>query len=132
MDGGYVANNPTLLALIDATVARGVSRGDIRILSVGTGSYPEKYPGNVLFQALPRINSVDLIQMQFDANSNVISRIFELTSKDIARVRVNEAFNRPDLGTSLFESDPKKLETIRGLGRASFGRFELEISNLLV
>jgi patatin-like phospholipase/acyl hydrolase len=41
MDGGYVANNPTLFALADAHHALKKSLSEIAVLSVGVGSYNE-------------------------------------------------------------------------------------------
>jgi len=41
IDGGYCANNPTLYAIADAVAALKKSRSDIRVVSVGVGSYPE-------------------------------------------------------------------------------------------
>lgn len=39
-DGGYCANNPTLYALSDATESLGVSRTNVRVVSIGVGEYP--------------------------------------------------------------------------------------------
>ena len=41
MDGGFVANNPTLFAIADAVESLGATRTSIRILSVGVGHYSE-------------------------------------------------------------------------------------------
>jgi predicted acylesterase/phospholipase RssA len=39
-DGGFVANNPTLYAILDATESLGYSRKDVRVISIGVGEYP--------------------------------------------------------------------------------------------
>ncbi len=39
-DGGFVANNPTLYAIADATGSLGYARENIRVVSVGVGEYP--------------------------------------------------------------------------------------------
>lgn len=36
-DGGFVANNPTLYAIVDATESLGVARKDVRVVSIGVG-----------------------------------------------------------------------------------------------
>jgi patatin-like phospholipase/acyl hydrolase len=36
-DGGFVANNPTLYAIADATESLGVARKDVRVVSIGVG-----------------------------------------------------------------------------------------------
>ncbi|MCA1382715.1 patatin-like phospholipase family protein [Bradyrhizobium sp. BRP23] len=39
-DGGFVANNPTLYAIVDATESLGHSRQNVRVVSIGVGEYP--------------------------------------------------------------------------------------------
>ena len=39
-DGGFVANNPTLYAIVDATESLGSAREDVRVVSIGVGEYP--------------------------------------------------------------------------------------------
>lgn len=39
-DGGYVANNPALYAIADATELLGFARVDVRVVSIGVGEYP--------------------------------------------------------------------------------------------
>lgn len=40
-DGGYCANNPSLYAIADAIAAFNIAPHDIRLLSVGVGTYPQ-------------------------------------------------------------------------------------------
>src|SRR5665647_2521243 len=40
-DGGFCANNPTLYAIADATLALKNSHGKLRVISLGVGSYPQ-------------------------------------------------------------------------------------------
>src|SRR5690606_9888008 len=44
IDGGYCANNPTLFAVADATVALKKEHKDIRVVNVGVGIYPDPKP----------------------------------------------------------------------------------------
>ena len=39
-DGGFVANNPTLYAIMDATESLGFAREHVRMVSIGVGEYP--------------------------------------------------------------------------------------------
>jgi patatin-like phospholipase/acyl hydrolase len=39
-DGGFVANNPTLYAIADATESLGHARENVRVVSLGVGEYP--------------------------------------------------------------------------------------------
>jgi uncharacterized protein len=36
-DGGFVANNPALYAIVDATESHGYARKDVRVVSIGVG-----------------------------------------------------------------------------------------------
>lgn len=45
IDGGFCANNPTLYAIADATVALGIPPENVRVVSLGCGNYPPK-PAN--------------------------------------------------------------------------------------
>jgi|SRR5882724_122229 len=40
-DGGFVANNPALFAIVDATESLGFPRTDVRVVSIGVGEYPK-------------------------------------------------------------------------------------------
>ncbi|MGY3591464.1 patatin-like phospholipase/acyl hydrolase [Bradyrhizobium sp. USDA 4341] len=42
-DGGFVANNPTLYAIVDATESLGFSRADVRVVSIGVGEYGDMW-----------------------------------------------------------------------------------------
>jgi patatin-like phospholipase/acyl hydrolase len=41
-DGGYCANNPTLYAIADASVALNIPHDRIRVVSIGVGEYPAR------------------------------------------------------------------------------------------
>ena len=47
--------------------------------------------------------------------------------KDIACIRINEAFPSEEYETDLLESDPKKLLKLHTLGRESFAKQEAEL-----
>lgn len=131
VDGGFVANNPSLYALIDATQSLNIPTDKIRFLSVGTGTYPEKFPLNSLLSAAHLKPALKMISMQFAASANSTEIVFNLLSKGIAKVRVNDTFAEPELSTSLFEHRTAVLERLLAKGRYSFGKHEQEIIALL-
>ena len=42
-DGGFVANNPALYAIVDATESLGLARKDVRVVSIGVGEYQQTW-----------------------------------------------------------------------------------------
>ncbi|MBI4547534.1 MAG: patatin-like phospholipase family protein [Ignavibacteriae bacterium] len=122
IDGGVFANNPTLLAIIEAQKAFGKSLNEIQILSLGTGS--RKYTdanerkrwGLLYWMNLKRKRLIDLfMQSQSQHTNNLIS----LLQRGIDKVEQNN-FNyvridielTDDLDLSLDEIDPSKLRKL--------------------
>lgn len=132
VDGGFVANNPALYALIDARKALQLNDAGIRLLSVGTGMYPEKYPIYSYLNGATLRPALKMISMQFSANSNSVDTVFRLLAGGVPYVRVNDTFAEPKLTTSLFEHRKHVLERLLGKGRDSFAHQEAAIKNVLV
>jgi predicted acylesterase/phospholipase RssA len=129
MDGGFVANNPTLFAIADAVNAFNIPRDKIKVLSIGVGEYKEPKPSpfhRVLFRLWPFY----MIKKMLGANTNTIETLRVTLFKDIACVRVNEAFPSEQYETDLLESDPKKLLKLHTLGRESFAKHEKDMRTL--
>jgi len=131
IDGGFVANDPSLFAFIDLVHAARIGENRVRILSVGTGAFPERVPLRAKWQLFRYAGGADLMQRQFDIGSSVIQKVAQLTIPPAGRLRVHHEFREPEYATSMFEADPRKLETLRGLGRRSFGKQEAEINSFM-
>jgi predicted patatin/cPLA2 family phospholipase len=130
-DGGYVANNPALYALADATGPLGYAPTDCRVLSIGCGQYPEPKKGFIARQ----INSfmlVQLLQKTLGVNTASMDQLQQLLFADVPTVRVSDTFDKPEMATDMFEHDLKKLNLLRQQGEQSFGRREREIQALLL
>ena len=125
LDGGFVANNPALFAIADATGPLGVAREDIRILSVGTGSYPEtrKWTRRIIAGIRPLRTYMTLSR----TSSNTVDTLRELFFPDVRTLRVNDSFAERACETDFMEHDPRKLRMIFQLGRKSFGRAEGQV-----
>jgi patatin-like phospholipase/acyl hydrolase len=129
IDGGFIANNPILIAIADALNALDSSLAETSFLSVGTGNFVEKHaPVSKLIRSLWTIRQMEKI---LKANANTIDILARLLFKGIKLVRVNESFNQPQYGTNMVESNPQKLRLLNKLGRDSFGKYEIEIKKLL-
>ena len=130
IDGGFIANNATLFALIDADKAFGIPTKQIKVLSVGTGKYVEK-PIKGLMSVLKRFKIIKFIEriIMSSTNTNVI--LTKLLYKDIKQVRISNTYNEPEYGTNMVEADLDKLERLFQLGRSSYANQELEINQLI-
>jgi patatin-like phospholipase/acyl hydrolase len=130
IDGGFIANNATLFALIDADKAFKVNHENIKVISVGTGKFIEKPVKNLLsiFRYLKIVKFIERVLIS-SSNTNVI--LTQLIYSHIKVVRLDDAYNEPEYGTNMIERDLKKLEKLYQLGRNCFAKFEKDINQLL-
>lgn len=126
MDGGYVANNPTLFALADACQAFKKDVKEIAVLSVGVGSYnePKKSIFHQIFFSLWPFRH---IAKMFNISSTTIDQLRIVLFPQVPCVRISESYPQPEYATDLLESDPEKLKKLQSLGRESFAKYEGEI-----
>ena len=130
IDGGYCANNPTLYAIADGLKALDLAPGDLRVLSVGVGVYPEPKP-SLFMKFAKRLVSVQLLQKTLEINTQSMEQLRNVLFKDVPTVRVSDVFQRPELATDLFEHNLEKLNILRQQGAASFAEREAAIRLLL-
>lgn len=132
VDGGYCANNPTLYAIADATKAFCIPVDRLRVLSVGVGMYPPPSAAiwNKMFWA-KHLLSVQLLQKTLEINTASMEQLRTILFKDVRAVRVNDAFERPEMATDLFEHDLAKLNILRQRGAESFAKQEAEITAVM-
>ena len=125
LDGGFSANNPTLFAIADATGPLGVARGDIRILSVGAGSYPEtrKWTRRIIAGIRPLKTYMTLSR----TSSNTVDTLRAFFFPDIKTLRIDDSFTDSAYETDFMEHDPRKLRSIFQLGRKSFESAEARL-----
>lgn len=130
MDGGYVANNPTLFALADACQAFKKNAAELAVLSVGVGSYNEPKKSFV-HQMIFRFWPFRHIAKMFNISSKTIEHLRVVLFPHVPCVRVSESYPQPEYATDLLESDVEKLKTLHSLGRESFAKHEKDIRALL-
>jgi predicted acylesterase/phospholipase RssA len=134
VDGGYCANNPTLYAIADATIALKVRRDDLRVVSLGVGVYPEPKLGifSMMYWAKRYLLSVQLLQKTLEINTQSMDQLRHILFKDIPTIRISETFDRPEMATDLFEHDLVKLNLLRQRGVESFAREEANLRKFLL
>lgn len=131
IDGGYCANNPTLFAIADATVALANEHKDIRVVNVGVGIYPEPKPGFLMGIAKKWL-AVQLLQKTLEINTQSMDQLRDVLFKDIATIRISDTFERPEMATDLMEHNLDKLNILRQCGRESFATRESRLRDFLI
>lgn len=131
IDGGFIANNSTLFALIDADKAFKISHEKIKVVSVGTGNFVEKPLGG-FFGMFRYFKVSKFIERVFTSSTNTNVTMTNLIYSHLPIVRLNDIYNEPEYGTNMIENDLIKLEKLYQLGRKCFAKFEREIDNLLI
>ena len=128
VDGGFSANNPTLFALTDALGPLGVAPQNIRLLSLGTGSFPQRWrlSTSLIGTAVPTFQTL------LQTSSSTVETLRRLLFPHITTLRVNEAWSESRYRTDFLESDRCKLSTIYQLGRKSFENNEADLRSLFV
>jgi patatin-like phospholipase/acyl hydrolase len=128
-DGGYCANNPTLYAIADAVRALKHQRANLRVISVGVGTYPEPRYG--LYQRIIRkLPSVQLLQKTLNVNTSSMDQLRTLLFGEVPTVRISETFSTPEMATNLMEHNLTKLDLLYQRGRQSYAHHENDLKRL--
>jgi len=137
-DGGFCANNPTLYAIADATLALEHAHKDLRVVSIGVGSYPEpsvfkkagRLFGNLgMLRLVPASGLMQKILGTNTCSMEVLRKI--LFGKSVPTIRINDAFVDPEMATDLLEHDLMKLNRLVQKGRISFREHEVKLKEFL-
>ena len=133
IDGGFCANNPTLYAIADATVALAVTPENIRVVSLGCGNYPSPpvdwWTMDYWKQKTP---GVQLLQKTLEINTQSMDQLRVILYKHIQTIRINQSFSEPAMATDLFEHDMKKLNILTQRGVQSFAEQEQMLQTFLL
>ncbi|MGE5526991.1 MAG: patatin-like phospholipase family protein [Rhodospirillaceae bacterium] len=133
IDGGFCANNPTLYAIADATIAMQVPPERIRVVSLGVGTYPP-----------PKLNwwtadywknktpGVQLLQKTLEINTQSMEQLRVILFKHVPTVRISQSFSEPTMATDLFEHDLKKLNVLCQRGVQSYAEHEEVLKTYLL
>jgi len=126
IDGGFIANNPTLFALIDAKKALKLADDDIKVLSIGVGNYIER-PLGPLHKFISWFEMGQIASRILVASSNTTEVVTKLLFPELSIVRINDTFNKEEQGTNMVEREVKKLNAMYKLGIESYAVHEKEI-----
>ena len=108
-------------------------RGDLRVVNVGVGVYPEPKPrGWKMWFAKKYLVSVQLLQKTLEVNTQSMDQLRAILFKDIKTIRVSDTFEKPEMATDLMEHDLDKLNILRQRGSESFASRENELREFLM
>lgn len=128
VDGGYCANNPTLYAIADAVGPLAVSPENLRVLTIGVGSYPTPSPPILSTKYWAKyLLSVELLQKTLEINTQSMDQLRVILFKHVKTIRINDTFEQPEMATDLFEHDMDKLNLLRQRGVESFAKNESDL-----
>lgn len=131
IDGGYCANNPALYAIADAVMALKKDYANLRLVSIGVGIYPE--PKRFGWPWLLRqLTSVQLLQKTLNINTLSMDQLRTVLFKQVATLRINDTFERPEMATDLMEHDLSKLNMLYQRGCESYAKQESQLKAYLL
>jgi hypothetical protein len=110
--------------------ALGLAPGDLRVLSLGVGVYPEPKPPLMMKLAKKYLVSVQLLQKTLEINTQSMEQLRKIMFKDVPTVRISDVFQRPEMATDLFEHNLDKLNVLRQQGAASYAERETDLRKL--
>ena len=121
LDGGYVANNPSVFALLDS---QNITNNDnIKILSLGVGQYVE--PKLTIIEKIKRkVIDMCLTENVISSNANVHAFILKKMLSSDNFIRIDNIYTNQKYSTNLLEKDSEKLEILFNLGRDSYSEYE--------
>jgi uncharacterized protein len=133
-DGGFIANNPTLYAIIDAVEALKKQEHEIKVLNVGVGYYPSKSTGlseNFVRSLYFTKSFLGIFEATIATTNNATEELRKIIYPNVTTYRASGSYTDSKHKTNLLESDRDKLNTIKGLGTEFFRKNQAEIKKIL-
>lgn len=123
IDGGYIARNATLYALIDAAKSFCINQNDMEVISLGTGHYVEKPLGGIM-SAIRYFDFLQFIVNIISSTSNTNEQLQQLLFEDVKITRIDNTYNDSTFSTNMIEKDLIVLGKLFNLGKTSFSAYE--------
>jgi patatin-like phospholipase/acyl hydrolase len=132
-DGGFVANNPALFAIADATGSLGYARENIRVVSVGVGEYPAPtLPATSARKWLSKLPTVKFSQKLLEINTQSMDQLCSVLFPNVDVIRINTKYTQPEMATDMLEANMDKLEKLWSRGRDSAREQEAQLRKFLL
>ena len=131
-DGGFVANNPTLYAIVDATESLGFARKDVRAVSIGVGEYPApRLPAWSLRKWASKLPTMVFLEKTMEISSQSMDQLRKVLFREVETVRIHARYTQPDMATDMLEVDLEKLGLLWQCGRDCAREVESDLRKFL-
>jgi predicted acylesterase/phospholipase RssA len=131
-DGGFVANNPTLYAIADATESLGFAREDVRMVSIGVGEYPApRLPALSVRKWASKLPTMKLLQKTLEVSTQSMDQLRKVLFRELPTIRINTKYTQPEMATDMLEADLDKLGLLWQRGRDSAREVEADLRKFL-
>lgn len=131
-DGGFVANNPTLYAIVDATESLGFDRKNVRVVSIGVGEYPPpKLPAWSIRKWASKLPTMVFLQKTMEISTQSMDQLRRVMFRDVQTVRIHASYTQPEMATDMLEVDLEKLNLLWQRGRDCAREAEEELKGFL-
>ena len=131
-DGGFVANNPTLYAIVDATESLGFARTDVRAVSIGVGEYPApRLPAWSLRKWASKLPTMVFLEKTMEISSQSMDQLRKVLFREVETVRIHARYTQPDMATDMLEVDLEKLGLLWQRGRDCAREVESDLRKFL-
>jgi uncharacterized protein len=131
-DGGFVANNPTLFAIIDATESLGFARDKVRVVSIGVGEYPPpKLPAWSLRKWVSKLPTMIFLQKTMEISTQSMDQLRKVLFRQVETARIHAKYTQPEMATDMLEIDLQKLGLLWQRGRDCARDAETELRKIL-
>lgn len=132
-DGGFVANNPTLYAIADATESLNFARNDVRVVSIGVGEYPSpKLPAWSMRKWASKLPTMRFLQKTLEISTQSMDQLRKVLFREVATIRIHNKYTQPELATDMLEVDLEKLGLLWQRGRDSARDVEADLKQFLL
>ncbi len=132
-DGGFVANNPTLYAIADATESLGFARKDVRVVSIGVGEYPPpRLPAWSVRKWASKLPTMKFLQKTLEISTQSMDQLRKVLFREVPTIRIHNKYTQPDLATDMLEVDLAKLGLLWQRGRDSARDVETDLKKFLL
>jgi predicted acylesterase/phospholipase RssA len=132
-DGGFVANNPTLYAIVDATESLGFARKDVYVVSIGVGEYPPpKLPAWSLRKWASKLPTMVFLQKTMEISAQSMDELRKVLFRDVETARIHAKYTQPEMATDMLEVDLEKLGLLWQRGRDCARDAEAYLRKLLI
>ncbi len=131
-DGGFVANNPTLYAIVDATESLGFPRADVRVVSIGVGEYPApKLPAWSPRKWASKLSTMIFLQKTMEISTQSMDQLRKVMFRDVEAIRIHARYTQPEMATDMLEVNLDKLNLLWQRGRDSAREAEPDLRRFL-